>query len=86
MFLPFPCAFSSSKEKLKHINKYKKKERKKERNKTDNSHKILYKRRDRTLKMRVGLNDLVVEKTLCVLSLRKNKNRETIMEEKEYYS
>ena len=42
------------------------------------------KRRDRTLRMRVGLNDLVLEKAFCVLSLRKNKNRETIIEEKHY--
>ena len=53
----------------------------KERNKTENSHKTLYKRIDRTLRMRVGLNDLVVEKTLCVLSLREKKNRVTIIEE-----
>ena len=58
----------------------------KERNKTENSHKTLHKRIERTLRMRVGLNDLVVEKTFCVLSLRKNKNRETIIEEKHYYS
>ena len=59
----------------------------KERNKTENSHKTLHKRRDRTLRMRVGLNDLVLEKTVCALSLReKKKYRETIIEEKRYYS
>ena len=36
--------------------------------------------------MRVGLNDLVVEKIMCVLSLREKKNRETIIEEKHCYS
>ena len=49
----------------------------KERNKTENSHKTLHKRRDRTLRMRVGLNDLVLEKTVCALSLReKNIERQ----------
>ena len=33
----------------------------KERNKTENSHKTLCKRRERTFRMRVGLNDLVLE-------------------------
>ena len=48
--------------------------RRKERNKTENSHKTLHKRRDRTLRMRVGLNDLVVEKTFLCAQLEKDNN------------
>ena len=59
----------------------------KERNKTENSHKTLHKRRDRTLRMRVGLNDLVLENFfVCAQFERDKKNRETIIEEKHYYS
>ena len=54
---------------MKHINKYKKKERKKERNKTENAHKILHERRERTLRIRVGLNDWWYKKKTEMLLL-----------------
>ena len=62
--------------------------RRKERNKTENSHKTLHKRRDRTLRMRVGLNDLVLEIFFVCAQFEREikKNRETTMEEKHHYS
>ena len=80
------------------LNNFFKKERRR-RKKTENSHKTLHERIKRTLRMRttlsrsrrrIGLNKQLVvkkKKTFRVLSLRKKeKDRETIIEEENYYS
>ena len=101
MFLPFPYAFSSSKQKLKHkLNIIFFLKERRRRKKTENSYKTLHKRIERTLRMRttlsrsrrrIGLKQTIGGKKkkekFRVLSLRKKeKDRETIIEEENYYS
>ena len=85
-FLPFPSAFSSSKQKLKHKLNINSKKKKIQRIHTKH---CICKRRERTLRMWIALSrsswlEWLVVKKISLCSVWEVKNRETIIEEKNY--